>query len=53
MAASLMLTSWTSKKPSTVLLEKTIRKYYEVTVFQKSLYTLLGIGTTTMKVQSS
>ena len=35
------------------LLEKEFGKYYEDTVFQKSLYALLGTGTTTVKVQSS
>ena len=48
-----MSTSWTSKKPLTVLLEKEFGKYYEDTVFQKSLYASLGTGTTTVKVQSS
>ena len=48
-----MSNSWTSKKPLTVLLEKEFCKYYEVMVFQKSLYALLGSGTITVKVQPS
>ena len=48
-----MSTSWTSKKPLTVLLEKEFGKYYEDTEFHESLYALLGTGTTTVKVQSS
>ena len=48
-----MSTSWIFNKPLTVLPVKEFVKYYEVTVFQKRLYALLGTGTTTVKVQSS